>query len=653
MRHLRSLLGLGLLLASTASRAEVDVFGLGNGQHGALRVQRMDTIINEATALTAKASAGATALTVASESGFAAGELVLVLQVYAEGPAPTEVPSGPLSLSTTGAGRWEFARLESVASGSLRLTAPLVGTFNTPGAQVVRVPEYSSVHVQPGASLMATSWNGIQGGVLAFLSTGSVLNQGDITVEGAGFRGGPFATVSSRFTGCEEPNQSEETGGAHKGGGIFRIATGAFTHGYAALGNAGGGGNCQDAGGGGGGHGGAGGQGGYSTDGARDVGGRGGQALRYEPLSRMMFGGGGGAGAGNASGQAGSGGTAGGPGGGILYMRARSFQGSQGRVLANGRSSTAAGNDGAGGGGAGGHITLRVEGRLDCASLQAHGGNGGDSEDAQAHGPGGGGGGGVVLVQAETLACTATALPGSAGTAEGAAGGTYGATPPSTTQPENQGATTTLNEAFGAPEAPLWLLPAQGERTTPRPRLEGTARAGSTVSLFLEGALLGSVQASESGAFAFLPAQDLAEGPHEVRAVADRLGVRGALSEPRAFTVGAPLAQALEVGCGCGAASSAGGPWLAALGALLWASARRGRARRALGCPGWTAFTRGRRGPPSLAPLPAPVVSSPLMRGNPRRWPEQGNLSYTCHVRPSRGLEDSRTASGAPAKQGE
>jgi hypothetical protein len=573
MRPLRTLLGLGLWLVSLVSHAEADVFALGNGQHGPLRVQRMDTSVNLATALTTTATAGSTTLGVADVAGFAAGELVLVLQMTASA-LPAEGSTGPLELNPTGAGRWEFARLEAVGNGALRLTAPLVNTFPGPGSQVVRVPEYTSVHVQPASSLLAPPWNGSSGGVLVFLATDFVLNQGIISAEGAGFRGGTFKTSTGRPTGCAEPHQSEATGGAHKGEGLFSTVAGAPTHGYGALGNGAGGGNCDDGGGGGGGHGGAGGQGGFtvSSDGARDVGGRGGVALRYSGLTRLMLGGGGGAGAGGTTGQ--GGGSSGGAGGGIIYIRARDFQGSQGRVLANGQSAAAASADGAGGGGAGGHITVRSEGRVDCTGFEANGGNGGDSTDNLAHGPGGGGGGGVILVQGSPLSCASSTLPGVAGKLTGAGGGTHGATPTATTQPEGQGSTTTLDEGFAPPAVPAWVQPAEGASTGPRPKLEGTAQPGSVVQVFLDGKLLGNVEATASGSFTFLLTQDLPLGAHQVSAYAERFGLRGSPSEPRAFTVGTLEPVELAVGCGCGA--GAGGGWLA-LGVVLPGMARRAR----------------------------------------------------------------------------
>jgi MYXO-CTERM domain-containing protein len=580
MRCLAVLLSLGVGLAATSSLAEPDVFELGNGQHGALRVQQMDTSINVATALTAPSGTGSKALAVADVTGFAAGELVLVLQSAASVLVPEASTSGPLELTSVEAGRWEFARLESVAPGQLSLTAPLASPFSAPGAQVVRVPEYTRVQILSGGSLVAPPWNGSSGGVLVFLATDLVLNDGLISADGAGFRGGTFAFNRGQITGCTELNQAQAKGGARKGEGLFSAAPGAPTHGYGALGNGAGGGNCDEGGGGGGGHGGAGGQGGFTRieDGSRDVGGRGGVALHYSPLSRMMFGGGGGAGSGDSGGAEGATGTSGAAGGGIIYIRARGLQGNQGIIRANGNSAGASIADAAGGGGAGGSVTVRVQSGLTCMSLEAQGGNGGNNTDAAApHAPGGGGGGGVVWVQGDRLSCPISSVPGLGGTATAASGAaSYGASPTDAAQPESQGVTASVEEAFASPEVPAWVSPAEGEGTGPRPQLQGTAQPGSAVQVSLNGQFLGSALASDDGSFTLPLSADLTVGPYQLSAVADRLGVRSAPSEPRAFTVGPLSPVALEVGCGCGATPPEGGLWLA-LGALLVKVARRRR----------------------------------------------------------------------------
>lgn len=617
MRCLGVLLSLGVALAATSALAEADIFEFGNGQHGTLRVQQMDTVINTSTALTATPSAAGKDLAVADVTGFAAGELVLVLQVYASGPAPSSGTPGPLDLSSVDAGRWEFARLDSVAPGLLTLTEPLVSSFSAPGAQVVRVPEYTRVQIFSTGSLVAPPWDGSSGGVLAFLATDQLINAGLISADGAGFRGGAFLFNRGQTTGCKELDQPQGLGGARKGEGLFAAAASAPTHGYGALGNGAGGGNCDEGGGGGGGHGGEGGQGGFTrvSDGSRDVGGRGGLAVHYSPLTRMMFGGGGGAGSGDSSGQEGDTGTSGAAGGGIIYIRARSLQGNQGTLRANGLSAQASISDASGGGGAGGYISVRVQDSMSCMSLEAQGGNGGDNTDSQQpHAPGGGGGGGVVLVQGQQLSCPMAIGPGLAGTAAAAPGSAqYGASPSDASKPESQGVTTSLNEGFASPSVPVWVSPAEGEATGARPQLQGTAQPGSTVQVFLNEEFLGSAQADGSGSFTLTLSEDLSVGHQELRALADRLGVRSALSDPRVFSVGPLSPLALDVGCGCGTAQPPGSFWLALGVLLLCVSRRRSRA---------VAAGRGVLAEQGHPGVHVPPMASPRLAGH--RAPPQG-----------------------------
>ncbi|HEX8436244.1 MAG TPA: hypothetical protein VF697_14150, partial [Archangium sp.] len=189
-RPLWGLLTVVLALVPLRALAEVDVFGLGNAQHGSLQVRAAGTVINASTPLTAEALAGASELHVADVSAFKAGELVLVLQMGSDTALPgTGETDVTVDLAGSGAGRWELARLASVESGVLRLTAPLVNRFATV-SQVVRVPEHSDVRISNGSSLVAPAWNGRSGGVLAFLTTGTVFNQGSLVADGAGFKGG-------------------------------------------------------------------------------------------------------------------------------------------------------------------------------------------------------------------------------------------------------------------------------------------------------------------------------------------------------------------------------------------------------------------------------------------------------------------------------
>jgi len=279
--------------------------------------------------------------------------------------------------------------------------------------QVIRIPEYTSLTVPRGTSLIAKRWDGSSGGVLAFLATGPIVNDGLISASGVGFR--PGIVVNDNrvvdILGCTAMDEVPVDGG-QKGEGIALSRYGPLNNGRGNVANGGGGADCHNSGGGGGGNGGAGGKGGRSWDGdgSRDVGGLGGGALVYSMLDHLTLGGGGGAGHENNDA-----GSSGGRGGGAIFIRAASIP-DGGTIASNGQDAPdAPANDGAGGGGAGGSVYLRVAGPVACISLSANGGNGG-SVPRPTHGPGGGGGGGRILLQGSDFsACNASVLSGMAG----------------------------------------------------------------------------------------------------------------------------------------------------------------------------------------------------------------------------------------------
>ncbi|MCY1082912.1 adventurous gliding motility protein AgmC [Archangium lansingense] len=570
------LVALVLGLMPAAVRAEADTFGLGNGQHGSLQVKDSGVIINDSTALTAEVPEGATELPVADASAFAAGELVLVLQVGDEQPLDAfRAAVDELDARDSGAGRWELARLTEVVPGVLSLSAPLVNRYAAV-SQVVRVPEYTDVRVLSSGSLRTRPWDGRSGGVLAFLATGTVFNQGTMEVEGAGFRGGAaeVGEAAALYDCMAQDGSASNGGGARKGEGLAGRREGMPRHGYGRLSNGGGGGNCHDAGGGGGGHVGQGGQGARSSQEVmeRDVGGRGGSALSYERTQeRLLLGGGGGAGIE---------GTDGGAGGGILFVRAREIQSPRPRgiITANGLGAASASSihGGGGGGGAGGTVHVRVAEQFGCTVLSANGGVGADSDVS----PGGGGGGGLLFIQAVggvPSECTASV---SAGLSGYSFAGARGAEPVAAGAPLYEGRLDVLALAFAAPTVPTWVSPGAGEEhVAAMPRIEGRTAPGATVQVFLDGEPLGEpVVADESGTFALVPPTALGDGPHEASAWAEQFGLRSASSEPLGFTVGGALV--LLVGCGCGSSPGSGawGLGLAVL-ALVLRGARRGTER--------------------------------------------------------------------------
>lgn len=439
---------LAFAIAPSLARAEADTFSLGTGRDGALTLAAETKVVNAYAPLTVAVTTASREITVGAvrgaTTGFAPGDLVIVWQTTGlDGSSAAPGKTGAIVLDGAPVGRYELARVANVAANVLTLTRPLVNGYAANASQIVRVPEYTTVTVDAASVVEAAPWDGASGGIVAFLATGNVSNDGAIRARAAGFRGGIVETFTGP-TGCSALDGPSGAGGAagggaHKGEGLVPLAFSTATYsvapadsayGHGNRANAGGGGNCHNAGGGGGGHGAAGGHGGDPWTGAAGAGGIGGAPLSYNTTTRLAFGGGGGAGEDN-NGVSGKGGR----GGGVVWFRAAALTGN-GTVDADGADGASSGNDGAGGGGAGGLVVVRLRGVSECGGIHVRGGHGGSSDGG--HGPGGGGSGGRLFLQATGGSCVPTMTAGASGLAGGAArsGTTDGApstpdTPPS------------------------------------------------------------------------------------------------------------------------------------------------------------------------------------------------------------------------------
>jgi len=303
-------------------------------------------------------------LTVAEASGFEAGDELLILTAQA--------------LEVERAGTWALAYLHAVDADAqtLTLAQPLAEAFDPSDRVIVqRVPHYGDVTV--AGTLTAAVWGGEVGGVVAFRATGEllVLEGGEVTADGIGFRGGTYGA----FSGATRTGQQGESYLM-----VDRIRTRARNHG----GGGGGGYSCSGSGdlgdgGGGGAYGTDGGNGGagYSAHQRGD----GGLAYGVANLAALFFGsGGGGGGSDFSTGGCGNSDRArgghGARGGGLLFVAARQVI-NEGAMTANGAKGLDAipeldGEGGGGGGGAGGSILLFIDAG-DAGTLEALGGAGG------------------------------------------------------------------------------------------------------------------------------------------------------------------------------------------------------------------------------------------------------------------------------------
>lgn len=545
---------LALLISPHGADAALDTYGLGDGHEGAVTVSQASPL-NHVAPLALAAAAGDSELATGAvrlgaagsdqttgslaQTQFEVGRLVLIIQSAGLTPPPASGDQSPIDLSASDTGGWELARITTIsgdpASGlEIGLDEPLERSYTATGAQVVAIPEFTSVTVEAGGDWQASAWDGASGGVTAFLATETVQVDGLIGADGAGFRGGVLYDLTE--FGCTQLDG--ETGGGKGEGLVSGVYPGTSTSNASRgnLANGAGGGDCSNAGGGGGSNAGAGGRGGFSYDGSRDVGGIGGAKLTYSAIDHASFGGGGGAGDENNAH-----GGAGGAGGGFVLLRGGSLDGA-GSISADGAPGDAsvpdAAGDGAGGGGAGGVVSARFAGSASCSAITANGGAGGNEQsDTGEHGPGGGGGGGVVLVQSDGGTCAKSADNGVAGVVVNGGGGFHGAAPIATGDPDSTGS------SEPPPPGPLAApgltidAPADGAFVNSAvPTVSGTSEPLARIRIVIDAGTRDHVFAAPDGSWSWQPAAPLSDGMHSIQVRAIAYGIAGA-AQSREFTV--------------------------------------------------------------------------------------------------------------------
>lgn len=454
------------------TRAEI------SGKDGELIVTQPNTIVNKYGRLAIDAPIGASMIAVDNPGGpngldintLSAGDLIMIVQMSGASLDTNNTSSYGTVTNLNNAGRHEFVTVNKVQGNTITINPPCGGlrfSYTASGkVQVIRVPQYTNLTINNGASLTAPSWNGVIGGIVVVNVQNNAIVNGTIDTSGLGFRGGALSGAGGGGFRTDFVTNQQDFG-AEKGEGIagyqadYDLQGGRYGRGAAA--NGGGGGTSHNSGGGGGANGfngkvwtgqgvmdgsvtgasawtidpgyiangnkltdsSGGGRGGYSYainnqdalvkgpgdclwggDCRREVGGLGGRPVSQDTSGRIFFGGGGGAGAQNNDT-----GGAGGNGGGLIYIIADSVSGS-GTLKANGANggnTHGESRDGAGGAGAGGTVVVAAKTLSGSLVAQANGGTGGNQIppvapfDLESEGPGGGGAGGYVAFSGGVL----------------------------------------------------------------------------------------------------------------------------------------------------------------------------------------------------------------------------------------------------------
>lgn len=308
-----------------------------------------------ATEIVATTTITDTELAVVDGSGFAAGDLILILGVY-----------GP------DAGKYVVRRLTASSSVSLSVEGT-VGEIFRDTTWVVRIAQYENVRVPSGVIVRPRLWPQPGGGVIAWAVSGRLTVEmgAEISASGACYGGG---------SGGIQPRMIGEQGASYSG---------AQTRARAANYSGGGGGSSPsltNACGGGGGHATAGGMG-QNHPGFNAAGGFGGGTVGTSSVTHLFCGGGGGGGGLDADPGPNSRGGNGGAGGGVVFLMVNELE-LLGRIRADGGDGRdgiyfGAASPGGGGGGAGGTIFVSAATvSSSIGDLSAEGGLGGRGSEA-------------------------------------------------------------------------------------------------------------------------------------------------------------------------------------------------------------------------------------------------------------------------------
>jgi gliding motility-associated-like protein len=343
-------------------------------------------------------------VTVTDASAFSKRDTVLLIQMTGVTSDGNEVYM---------AGKYEFHIISSITGNNITLVIPPQFDPASELVQLIRVPTYKNAEVTNMLTCQPWNYSVGTGGVAAIIVDQTLTLNADIDVSAKGFAGGQ-ATSDPVTVNCpiilpppDDDYPATFLNAGNKGeGNVQKAHMTSNPKGKGAAWSGGGGGNGFFAGGSGGANGGDGGNGGNSVCGNSPlVADKGGSRAWHEYpewLNRIFMGGGGGTGNGAA--------TNGGAGGGIAFVVAKNLVfNNTAAIKANGESVSGSPDaGGAGGGGAGGSIMI-VTDHFNRLTVEAKGGNGGNTSETGAYsvvGVGGGGGGGMLYTNLDLSTVT-------------------------------------------------------------------------------------------------------------------------------------------------------------------------------------------------------------------------------------------------------
>jgi len=233
------------------------------GKNGPLTVSLQNTVVNCYSSVTANISLGTSTVTTDNSCTLECGDLVMIYQAQGATINTTNTDQYGSIIGYNSSGLYEFNYVVSNVGGVITVQTPWVNNYSAAGmTQIIKVPQYTNLTVNAGASIVPTIWQDVngfrKGGIVAIHATGTVIVNGSIQANAFGFRAGAIEQSSSLsgnaiitdFSTNSANNSAEKGEGIAGFGPEYDVLGGRYGRGAPA--NGGGGGNAHNAGGGGG-----------------------------------------------------------------------------------------------------------------------------------------------------------------------------------------------------------------------------------------------------------------------------------------------------------------------------------------------------------------------------------------------------------------
>lgn len=176
------------------------------GKDGALVVTAPNTVVNCYSPVTNDVTAGTSSVTVNNSGGdncnWQCGDLIMLIQMQGATINTSNTSAYGSITNYNTCGVYQLNYITGMAGNTIFVQDPWTSNYDDAGrVQVVKIPQYTSLTVNAGASIIPLAWQDggafRKGGIVAIHCQGTITVNGSIHATGFGFRPGPLENASS------------------------------------------------------------------------------------------------------------------------------------------------------------------------------------------------------------------------------------------------------------------------------------------------------------------------------------------------------------------------------------------------------------------------------------------------------------------------